>query len=404
MTLFKYKAVRANGETFSGQLEAADRFALYKEVRKEGGTVLSVDTGGTRKAIFSMERVNIFLGRVKMAEKIMFLRNLGAMIKAGLPLARGLSVMERQTKNPKLKKILEEIESGIRQGGTLHDGFAKFPHVFSKLVVSMIKAGEESGSLGDSLAVITQQMERSYHLSKKIHGALIYPAIVVCAMVAVGVLMLIFIVPTLTATFNDLGVELPTSTRIVIGASDFLSNNTVLALGLLLAVVAAFIFAGRTKRGKRILDWLFLRLPIVGGLVRETNAARTARTLSSLLSSGVPVINSLSITEEVLQNSYFKEVIREAQEKIQKGEQIAVTFEKYPKLYPVLIAEMMAVGEETGKLSEILLDVAVFYEEEVERKTKDMSTIIEPFLMVIIGVVVGFFAVSMISPIYSISA
>ena len=405
MTLFKYKAVRADGEVYEGEIETTDRFALYREVRKQaGGTVLSVRTAHAGISGFSIAKIDSFLGKVKTAEKIVLLRNLAAMIDAGLSLARCISVMERQTKNKKLKEVLQTLESDINQGGTLHDGLMKFPKIFSPLLVAMVRAGEESGALGKALRIVAIQMDRSYHLAKKIRGALIYPGIVVGVMVAVGILMLIFIVPTLTATFDDLHVELPTSTKIIVGASNFLVNNTLIALLAIAFVVIAFIAAARTRRGKRFLNWFILRIPIIGNLAKQTNTARTTRTLSSLLSSGVPVTSALSITEDVLQNSYYKAVVAEARLHIEKGEQIAATLQKYPKLYPPLVGEMISVGEETGKLSELLLQVAEFYEDEVEQRTKDMSTIIEPFLLVVIGIVVGFFAISMISPIYSVGS
>ncbi len=402
MALYTFKAVRVTGEPFEGQLEASDRFALYREIRKQGGSVLSVHEARKKRGLtFDL---GALFGSVKTAEKIVLLRNLAAMIDAGLSLARGLSVMERQSRNKKLKEVLQAIEGEINQGGTLHDGLAKFPKIFPPFLIAMVRAGEESGTLGKALRIVALQMDRSYHLTKKIRGAMIYPGIVLSVMVLVGAIMLIFIVPTLTSTFNDLHVTLPTSTKIVIAVSNFLAHNTLVALAGLIFLVGAFIYAIRTPKGSRALDWTLLRVPIINGLVKQTNTARTTRTLSSLLSSGVSVTNAITITQDVLQSSYFKAVMKEAREHIEKGEQIAATIEKYPNLYPVMVGEMIAVGEETGKLSELLLQVAEFYEDEVEQKTKDMSTIIEPFLMVVIGITVGFFAYSMITPIYSISS
>jgi type IV pilus assembly protein PilC len=246
-------------------------------------------------------------------------------------------------------------------------------------------------------------MERASNLTKKIKGALIYPSIVLFAMVGIGILMLMFVVPTLTQTFRELGTELPPTTEAIISASEFLANNTVLALFLMASIVGAFMWAMNTPTGKLVSNWIFLRVPVISGLIMETNAARTTRTLASLLSAGVDVVLSIGITKDVLENAFYKKVLSEAEEEVTKGGQISAVFNKYPKLYPPLVSEMVAVGEETGRLSDLLKETATFYEDSVERQTKDLSTIIEPFLMLIIGGAVGFFALSMIAPIYSLS-
>jgi len=207
----------------------------------------------------------------------------------------------------------------------------------------------------------------------------------------------------LAQTFAEMKAELPASTQFVIAISNFLVQYTVLALGGAITLGALVYMGVRTPAGRRVMDFVFLHTPLIGSMVREVNAARTSRTLASLLSSGVDVLASLEITGEVVQNSYFKRVIRDAAGSVRQGEPLSVTFARHEDLYPAFVGEMMAVGEETGETTEMLKRLALFYEDEVDRKTKDMSTIVEPFLMIIIGAAVGFFAVSMISPIYSLS-
>jgi type IV pilus assembly protein PilC len=276
------------------------------------------------------------------------------------------------------------------------------PQVFSKLIVAMVGAGEESGSLAESLTIVSEQMDNIYKLQKKVKGAMIYPAVIVSVMIIIGILMLIYVVPGLTETFKDVKVELPLSTKIVIFVSDFMKNNAILAfVGIVMAVSIAYGWA-KTKSGKKFIDFLTLRFPVISNIIKETNAARTSRTLSSLLSSGVPVAQALGITGDVIQNSYYTEVLKQSQESVEKGEPISSIFIKNDHLYPIFVGEMINVGEETGNMSKMLMEVALFYENEVNQKTKDMSTIIEPFLMVFIGAVVGFFALSMITPMYSI--
>ena len=334
----------------------------------------------------------------------MFTRNLGVMIRVGLSLSRALAILERQTKNKKFKEVISNVGASIKKGSSFHDALAKFPKVFPPLFVSMVKAGEESGGLAEALAVVGKQMEKANTLKKKVKGALIYPSIIVFAMIIIGIVMLLYVVPTLTKTFNELNVELPKSTQFVITISDFLSNNTLVALLLIIILGVGAVIAFKSKRGRRIFEYIILHIPVVSNLVKETNSARTARTLSSLLASGVEVVSAISITGEVVQNSYYKEVLKRSEKDIQKGLPFSKAFIDNEKLYPILVGEMIAVGEETGQLSGMLHQVAEFYESEVDQKTKNMSTIVEPFLMILIGVVVGFFAISMVSPIYSISA
>lgn len=398
---FSYKAINERGEHIEGVREADDKFELARHIKEDGHILVSAEPKRAGRNGFS-KSFEIFFTRIAAQEKIIVAKNLSAMVKAGLSLARSLNILERQTKNPRLNLILREVGSDIQGGFALHAALLKHPKVFSPLFVSMVRAGEESGSLPQALDVIGSQLEKSYVLRKKIRGALIYPSIIIIAMIVVGVLMLMFVVPTLTATFKELNVALPASTQAIISVSDFLIKHTIAAMLSVVFFVGAVVAFFRTDFGKRMADYSILRIPIIGSLAKKINAARTTRTLASLLSSGVDVVEALSITTDVLQNSYYKDVLRGAEDKIQKGIPLSRVILGAEKLYPILVGEMIEVGEETGKLSDMLIQVASFYEGDVEEATKNMATIIEPFLMVVVGVVVGFFAISMISPTYSL--
>lgn len=402
MARFTYTAEKGDGEVYKGVAEARDRFELYEIVRREGGRLMSMSEESANHT-FNFSYWNAKFSTVKEYDKVLLARNLGAMLSAGLALARALAVLERQTKNVKLAGIIGEIASAVRRGDTLHVALSKFPNVFSRLFVAMVRAGEEGGDLSGSLQTVADQMERMYQLKKKIRSALIYPAVIVFAIFAIGAFMMVNVVPTLAQTFEEMNAELPASTQIIIAVSDFLVEYTVVAIGLIITVVALLYVGLRTGPGKRMLDFALLHTPLIGGMVREVNAARTSRTLASLLSSGVDVLASLEIAGEVVQNSYFRAIIAEAEKRVRQGEPLSVAFVRREDLYPAFVGEMMAVGEETGNSAEMLKRLATYYEEEVDRKTKDLSTIVEPFLMLIIGGAVGFFAISMISPIYSLS-
>lgn len=401
MAKYRYKAVDKDGNAYEDVTEATDKFSIYRDLRERGQTVVYAEEVKKRK-ILSASKFEALFTRVKVQEKIAFARNLSVMIKAGLSITRALAVMEKQTKNKKLKRTVMSLNEEISHGKSLSDAMGKFPNIFPSLFVAMVKSGEESGNLADSLKVVALQTEKGYILTKKVKGAMIYPAIILSLMTVIGVLMLVFMVPTLTETFEGLGVDLPLSTRIIVEISDFLRTEYLWVILGLAVFVASFFLFKKNASVKKGLNLLAIKFPITGTIVKEVNAARTSRTLSSLLASGVDIVIAIEVTRNVLQNVYFKNVLQEAQQSIEKGGQMSEVFINNDKLYPVFVGEMIAVGEETGRISEMMDEVARFYEDEVDQKTKNMSTVIEPFLMIFMGAAVGFFAISMLAPTYSL--
>jgi len=405
MAKFTYQGEDSNGKKITNTIEAEDRFGVYAVARNLGHTVSSVEitTGFDFKRLFNVEKINYMLSRVKADELTMSTRNVGSMLKAGLTISRALSVVERQSTNPKLRGVLQRIVERINQGEQFNETLKEFPEVFNDLYIAMVRAGEESGSLAESLQTLAIQMERSNTLMKKIKGAMIYPVIVLTVMVVIGILMMIYVMPQITGVFKGMQMDLPATTKFLILASDFMVNYTLFVLAGMIGGIVGFIYFLKTKAGKYTTSWLIPKLPIIGKLAKETNSARTARTLSSLLGSGVDVLQSIQITEEVLQNVFYKKILREAAQRVEKGTALSEVFIERKDLYPILVGEMIMVGEETGQIAGMLGELAIFYETEVERKTKDLSTIIEPLLMVVIGASVGFLALALIAPIYSIS-
>jgi len=398
---FSYKAKSKNGEIVEGVMESLDRFSLARELRSRGNTPISIRE--KNKNSFDLQSIVMrIFGKVNTAELMVLTKNLSGMLKAGLSLYRALSVLEKQTKNSTLNKVLISLSADINSGDTFSSGLAKFPNVFSKLFVSMVRAGEESGNLSGALSDIGMNLEKAHSLTKKVRGALIYPGVILSAMVVIGVLMFAFVVPTLASTFKELGVALPASTRAIIWFGNFFSNNLTLTFLFIILGTFSIIALFRAKFMAKYIDFIVIRLPVIGNLAKELNTARTARTISSLLLAGVSITRAIEITEEVVQNIYYQKVLSEAKVAVEKGAPFSQIFEENPNLYPIMMSEMIQVGEETGKLSDMLLQVALFYEEEIENKTKNLSTIIEPLLMIIIGAGVGFFAISMISPLYSV--
>lgn len=396
---FSYKGRNREGAVVNGVIEATDRTEAVTLIRDSGILPIVVEASS---GIMNISIGGSLFQHVGLADRIMFTKNLSGMLKAGLSLSRALDVLQKQTPNRYFKSVINSLLDTITKGGTLSEGLAKFPKVFSALFIAMVKSGEESGALPAALLEVGTNLEKTYALRRKVKSALMYPAIIICAIVIIGILMFVYVVPTLTKTFKELNVELPTSTKIVVGISDIVSNQIgLLIIGIIIVAVLVY-FAFRLPVTKRGIDYLSVRLPVLGSLIREINSARTTRTLASLLSSGVNISRSLSITKEVLQNTYYRKVLDDAEAMVQKGEPISKAFKEHTKLYPIMVGEMMEVGEETGKMTSMLTEIALFYENEVDARTKDLSTIIEPALMVFVGAGVGFFAVSMLSPMYSI--
>ena len=399
MPKFSYLAKSPAGEEKSGIVEIKDERELAKTLRQQGFILIKAELLTLEKK--RLRLVFPFLAGVSLAERMFFTRNLQVMIAAGLPLPRALETLSLQAKSKRLKEALSEIRQEIVKGNNFSETLKRYPDIFSELYQNMIKVGEESGTLEEVLGVLTRQMERDYELKSKIKGALMYPAVIISAMIGIGIMMLIVVVPKLAETFEELDIELPLTTRVVIGLGTFLAAKWYLAF--LIIIILAFLLwlTLKSKEGKKTIDSLFLRMPVISPLIKKTNSAYTARTLSSLISAGVPIVRSLEIVSGILANIYYKKAISEAAEKVRKGAKLSDALSAYKDIYPLIIFQMIKVGEETGETSKVLAKLADFFEEDIGNATKNIASIIEPILMLIIGAVVGFFAISMVQPMYS---
>lgn len=388
------------GETSGGEAEAKDERTLAQDLRARGILLTS------HKEIKAAESTHIkFFDRfvsIPLKEKMIFTRNLAVMVSSGLTVSRAVRNLSIQTRNKKFKKILMNVYDDVQAGKTLSEGLVQYPSVFSELFVNMIAVGEVSGNLEEVLGILALQLEKEHDLISKVRGALVYPAVIVAAMIGIGILMLTYILPRITGVFKDMDVELPATTLFIIGISDFLRNHYILTLGIVAVIVFSIKMFYSTKVGKRFFGLLVLYIPIVGGIVVKVNCARFARIYSSLLRSGISVVNTLGIVSKTLGNVYYKDALAEALAEIQKGVELSKIIAKYPRIFPILVPQILEVGEETGKTEVVLQRLAEFYEEEVSQITKNMSSIIEPILMLLIGGSVGFFAVAMLQPMYSV--
>jgi len=401
MPEYFYTAKSFKGELKSGVLSVKDQSELARVLHQEGYFLISASLEEEKikkkKFLISIP----FLGGISLTDKMFFTRNLQVMISAGISLPRAIRVLAGQVKSKKFKTSLLEIAEEVTKGKNFSDALKGYPNIFPELFQSMIKVGEETGTLEEVLKTLTQQMEREHEIKSKIRGAMIYPAVIICAMIGIGILMLIMVVPKLAETFKELNIELPLTTRLVIGLGDFLAKKWFLGI-LILIIIAPFLrMCLKTRVGRRIIDNLVLKTPIISPIIKKTNSAYTARSLSSLFSSGVPIIRALEVVSRSLGNIYFREAISDAAEKVRKGSKLSDALRPYENIYPSIVIQMIEVGEETGETSDILKKLADFFEEEVTNATKNLSAAIEPVLMLLIGAAVGFFAISMVQPIYS---
>ncbi|NTV55109.1 MAG: type II secretion system F family protein [Candidatus Moranbacteria bacterium] len=401
MPKYIYSAKNATtGESKAGELVAKDERTLAAELRAQGYLLTST------KEVKEASKVQVkFLDRfqtVPLKEKMVFARNLAVMISSGLVVSRAIKSLSLQTRNKTFRKILTDVHEDIQAGKSLSEGLAKYPAVFSELFTSMVYVGEVSGNLEMVLGILALQLEKENDLKSKVRGALMYPSVIVIAMLIIGFIMLTYILPKITGVFKDMGAELPPMTLFVINLSDFLRNNMALSLIIFGVLVVGGKILASTPAGKRVVHLVIVRMPVVGGIIVKVNCARFARIYSSLLKSGVSVVDGLSIVSRTLANVYYKDALTEAIDSVQKGKELSSVIAAHESIFPILVSQIIEVGEETGKTEVVLERLAEFYEGEVSQITANLSSIIEPILMLFIGGAVGFFAVAMLTPMYSV--
>jgi type IV pilus assembly protein PilC len=341
---------------------------------------------------------------VPLTEKMFFTENLRVMVHAGLSLSEALSTLALQSESKTFRTILTEVREGVVQGRLLSVELAKFPKAFPEIFIKMIEVGEISGTLEETLKELTNQIKKDYTLRSKVKGAMTYPIVILVAMLGITIALLVFVLPKLLAIFKEFGdVKLPLPTRILIFASDFTQQNGLLVGVGALALAGAVVAFGRTRAGRSLFHLMVIRSPLIGPVARKVNLARFSRTFSSLLRTDVPVVQSLTITAAVLGNVHYRTSVEQASERIKKGDNISDTLKEYPKLYPPLVVQMTLVGERSGNIDGLLADVADFYEEQVDQTLANLSSIIEPILILILGGMVGGIALAVMTPMYALT-
>lgn len=355
-----------------------------------------------RKQKKSLLDFDISVKGVSLTQKALFAKHLSVMLKAGLTLPEALAIIQDQASG-KFKKVLSAILVSVRSGQSLSSSFARYPKIFSGLFINVTRAGEVSGSLEENLSNIAEQLEKDRDLKSKIQGAMLYPVVVSMVAFGMGLAISFFVLPKITPLFEGLKIDLPITTQGLIWFSNLIREHGFWLMSGIITFFVLFIWLIRQKFSEPVTHWVLLRAPIIKKIVRESNLARFSRTLAMLTKSGLNIDEALEITKTTLGNYYFRKSIADVSRRVSKGSKITVALCEYEDLYPKITTQMIKVGEKSGKLEETLFYLADFYEKEVDNATKSLSTVIEPIMLIIIGLLVAFLALSIITPIYEIT-
>jgi type IV pilus assembly protein PilC len=398
MATYQYTVRDATGAIRTGTSEAENEEILKRRLQEQGFQVNDVKKTGNKKA----KSAGSGFGRVKLSDLSIFCRQFSTMIDAGVSLVRALDVLGEQTQNPKLKRILKEIQVEVESGQTLSKSMQKYPKVFSNLFVGLIRAGEVGGVLEEALQRLSHFLEKDMELRRKVKAALTYPAIVVVVALLIVLGLCTFIVPKFIELFKDLGVkELPPMTQMLVDFSDFLKSKWYVGLGICVLLWFSIKMFGRTKVGRRVIDRIKLKVPVFGKLGHKICLARFSRTLSTLLVSGVPILQAMETVAGTVGNEIISEAIMNARARIREGDRINEPLEK-SKMFPPMVVHMISIGEESGALDQMLSKVAEFYEGEVESSLQSLTSAIEPVMIVFLGVCVGFIVIAMFLPLIQV--
>ena len=396
MPLYTFKAKKKDGEVIEDVVQAGSKKEVEASLKSENLQTLSI------KALDTKKEIVIGGGSISVAEKAAFCRFLATMLRAGLPLPEALDIIRQETQSKRLKKILYDLSFSVRKGATLSSILTKYKKDFDSVFLTMVKAGEESGTLDQSFDYLAKQLIASYELSQKVKGSLMYPAVIVVAMIANAIVMLVFVLPKLSQVFLTLNAPLPTTTRFILNIGDAVGKNVAATLGVFFAFLGILVLLVVVKRTRDILFSLFVKLPVVNKTVNQIDVARFARTLSTLLKNGVPIMVALDVSSDVIKQPKLKEQAVEFSKGVAGGSSLSEILSKGKKLFPVTMIQTIKAGEKTGSLEIVLEEMAQFYEMEVDYSLKRATALLEPVLMLVIGVAVGAMVVMMITPIYSI--
>lgn len=399
MKRFFYKAKDNTARMVAGEVEAPTLEEAARLVKSKGFFVISI----TPKIDSPLALIRNFRDRITTADVATFTRQLSTMINAGLPITEGLLILRSQSKGS-MQKVVAQILADVEAGESLSNSFAKHPKIFSPTYIALVRSGELGGVLDQVLARLSDNLEKQEEFSGTVKGALIYPTIIVIGMVVVSIILMIFVIPRLTSLYSDFNAQLPLPTKILIGISTFFFKFWPIFLALAAGGVYVFRLYRATKEGRRRTDELFFQIPIIGPLQRQVILTELTRSLSLMVGAGVSILDALNITADVVGNTVISDALRDAAKQVEKGFPIAFSFARHPEAFPFILSQMVSVGEETGKMEEVLGKISHIFEVESDQKVKALTAAIEPIVMIILGLGVGFLVIAIILPIYNLTS
>lgn len=400
MAIFQYKARNSEGKIVSGLVDAPSQDVALRLLHDKRLFVVGIHA---QKDQLNLDTLTQYFKRVSFSDIVNFTRQLSTMVVAGLSLPDALTILRTQTTSPAFSDILVDVEHQIVGGGNLGDALGKYPKYFSATYIALVRAGESSGTLDEVLTRLAETMESQREFRGSITGAMIYPVIIIIAMIGVIFVMMTVVVPQLTGLYSQINIQLPVTTRILISISDFFVHFWWLIIISIGGLAYGFSKWRKTVIGEHVIDSMILKIPIFGELQKKIILVEFTRTLGSLVSSGIHILEGLQILKGSLNNVLFREAITEIAKKVEKGFPLGDSFAQYP-IFPPIVSQMMKVGEETGKLDETLLKLSKYFQTESENLVKGLTAAIEPIIMVILGLGVGFIVISIITPIYSLTS
>lgn len=393
---YTYRARNKENQVVGGIVQAVSIEAAKKILQKNELTPIAITIPKTVADYLP------FLNRVTLKDRTLFARQLATMIEAGLTLSQALRLLIRQTKRGKFRDVMEGVLNDVQDGFSFSTALAKYPDIFDAVFINVVRSGEATGKLEDVLAQLSTNMEKDVKVRGKIKGALMYPVFILCAMVGVGILMMVRVIPQLRDLFLSSGKELPFSTRTLIAISDFMVNQWYFLIPMVIAAIVAIRAFFRSETGIRFFSRFSLRVPVLGGIIEETNMARFGRLLGLLLGSGVPLLEALRLINDSFSNRLYQRGIQIVSEQVERGIPMSVPISDNP-IFPLMVGQMVSVGEQTGKMDEVMTKLAEYYEAEVDSKVAGLSSLIEPAVIIVLGIGVAGLVIAILLPIYQIS-
>ncbi|MBU4343421.1 MAG: type II secretion system F family protein [Candidatus Omnitrophica bacterium] len=395
MPTFRYVAKENTGKTITGTQDYSDKAALIDALRKKGLVIISINETSKR-------RLSVFSKKVKLEDVVIFSRQLATMVDSGIPLVQAMDILHDQIEKPNFKKVIGTIRDDIETGSSFSDALLKHPNVFSPLYINMVKAGESSGALDDILDRLASYLEKANILQRKVKSSLIYPTVVVSMAMLITMVMLLKVIPTFKGIFDVLGGTLPLPTRILILVSDTLRNMFLYVVAALAVAVFALRRYLKTNQGKLLFDRAVLKFPIIGPLMRKVAVAKFTRTLATLTKSGVPILVSLEIVGKTAGNTVIEKALADVRTSIKEGENIADPLAN-SGAFPPMVVRMIDVGEKTGELEKMLGKIADFYDDQVDAAVSGLTSLIEPLIIALLGVVIGGIVIAMFLPVFKMT-